>query len=132
MLVCTNGAISSSGSTWRLMANVRGGACRQRGDAIGAEAVAVVMLSEINRVLQREIQSRTSVEVEIADYERPFASTEEFLANVEQREWINLQEIDAEVRDPAEDGLRITLTVSVSNGLRLTLRGGRIAALAMP
>jgi hypothetical protein len=40
VLVCTNGAISSSRSTWRLMANVRGGACRQRGDAIGAESVA--------------------------------------------------------------------------------------------
>jgi hypothetical protein len=46
VLVCTNGAISSSRSTWRLMANVRGGACRQRGDAIGAERVAAFRREE--------------------------------------------------------------------------------------
>jgi hypothetical protein len=80
------------------------------------------MVNEIKRVVEAELEGSSVVEISISDYERPFDSTDEFLENVEEREWIGLGEIDGEVRDPDKGGLRAAIGLSDSSGLGIRLR----------
>lgn len=81
------------------------------------------IVSEIARVVGNEITTEPEVEIEVTAYERPFASVEELLENVEEREWRDLDEVHANIRDPEPQGLRVSVDVSRQSGVRLALRG---------
>lgn len=85
------------------------------------------LLSEIVRVVDKEAEGAISAEIEIEAYERPLRNKDEFLENVEEREWRDLQEINSEIRSGGDDGLRVSLSIFSYTGIRLTLPGSKPA-----
>jgi hypothetical protein len=81
------------------------------------------LVGEVDRVVSAEVLESTAIEIEVAAYERPFADVEELLDNVEEREWVDLDEIGAVVKASSVGGLEVRISVDVGSGVRLILKG---------
>lgn len=74
-----------------------------------------------------ETGSTPRFQIVVEEYERPFDNPEELLENVEEREWIELDEIQlfvtARASDEGQDALEVSILMATATGARLTLRG---------